>query len=79
MEILKVTVKIKWNKPANGELPEKYGEYYVVDNYNQHRIMKFIPEGGWGGMNWDGGYGSNSMKSNKDIKYWTELLPVLYN
>lgn len=76
MEIVEMTLKLRWNKPSEGELPNEYGKYYTVDNYNEYRIMTFHPKGGWGGMNWEGDYGSNSMKSNQEIKYWTTLLSV---
>lgn len=74
MIIHEMSVTIKWHIPSDGDLPTKYDKYYVVDNNDEHKIMTFHPDGGWGGMNWEGDWGSNSMKSNEEILKWTNLL-----
>jgi hypothetical protein len=75
MEILEMTIKLKWNKPSNGQLPTQRQKCYIIDEYGDHRIMTYHPDGGWGQLNWEGESGaSHSWKSNEQIKKWTTLL-----
>lgn len=75
MEVLEMIIKIRWNKPIDGELPNERMKCYVIDEFGKHRIMTYHPEGGWGGYNWEGESGaSHSWKSNDQIRKWTTLL-----
>lgn len=71
MEILDLTVKIKWNKPSEGELPTEQKEYYVVDNLGYHRIMTYHPLSAI----WTSEVGEHGTKNNRQIRCWTNLIP----
>lgn len=70
-----MVVKVKWSYPSEGQLPSERMKCYIIDGFGEHRIMTYHPQGGCGGLNWEGESGSQySWKSNLEIRKWTTLL-----
>lgn len=74
MEILEMTIKVKFHQPSEGDLPETYDSYYVIDIDDRHRIMTYNPDT-TNNMNWQGDSGSEwDRLSDNEVKCWTNLL-----
>lgn len=74
MEILEMTLKVKFYRPSEDELPEYQDEFYVIDTDGKHRIMTYYPDA-TNNQNWQGSSGSEWDRiTDNEVKCWTKLL-----